>query len=129
MIMKKFITKGAIVSGSALPFFAFAEGEATRTIKNIITDLSEIVSLLVPLVFTLAILAFFWGLMKYIFAQGSEDGQSDAKKIMIWAAIALFVMVSIFGIIRLFQRTLEIDQGGPGNITVPTVSVPSYGGR
>lgn len=121
--MKKFITKSAIVAGSMLPFFALA-AEATQTVIDIIGDLSRIVSLLVPLVFTLAILAFFWGLMKYIFAQGSEDGKSDAKKIMIWAAIALFVMISIFGIIRLFQRTLDIDQSGPGTITIPTVVPP-----
>ena|SRR3989344_2098834 len=74
--------------------------------KNIITEV------LIPLVFSLALLFFFWGVAKYIWSAG--DAKEEGKKIMVWGVIALFVMSSIWGIINF----LKTDIGGLNNTTM-----------
>ncbi len=68
-------------------------------IESLIERLGFSVRLLTIVVAGIALLAFFWGLVKFIFAQGSETSKAEAKKIMGWGIIALFVMTSIWGIV------------------------------
>lgn len=72
------------------------------------TDLKSLVNLFVglirtalPLVVALALLAFFWGLVKFIFhLSGDDKALQDGKNLMKWGLVALFVLVSIWGILR-----------------------------
>lgn len=60
--------------------------------------------MIVPLLMALAFLVFFWGLVKFIANAGSETVREDAKHIMFWGVIALFVMVSILSIVSFFAQ-------------------------
>jgi hypothetical protein len=60
--------------------------------------------------------------VKFIFAQGSEEAKADAKKIMLWGIVALFVMVSVWGLVRFIGNAFEVEQGG--TIDIPTVPTP-----
>jgi len=53
---------------------------------------------------------FFWGLVKYLWSMSNEDAH-EGLKIMFWGIIAIFVMVSIWGLIALLQRSFNV-QGG-----------------
>jgi hypothetical protein len=70
-------------------------------------------SMLVPLLISLAVLAFFWFIVKFIW-KGAEDPneQKKAKAGMGWSLVALFAMVSVWGIIAFAGGILGIDQGG-----------------
>jgi hypothetical protein len=70
---------------------------------------NRILNGLVGLLILVAILAFFWGLIKYLFSGGGED-KSEGLKLMFYGVIAIFVMVSIWGIIRLLQNTFGVTQ-------------------
>ncbi len=69
------------------------------------------ISLLIPVVSGLSLLAFFWGLAKFIFS-ASEKTVADGKNLMIWGVVALFIMVSIFGILRLMSSELGLGTFG-----------------
>lgn len=117
--MKKFI---GIVAVYALPFVAFGRiafdlGNTDSTVTNI----GQIITNLIPIAASLAVLFFFWGLAKFILAAGDEGAKDEGKRIMIWGAIALFVMAGIWGIITLLGDTLGVDTDG-GAIVVPTIS-------
>ncbi len=58
----------------------------------------------------LALLVFFWGIAVFIFRGDSEGNKERGRNIMIWGVIALFVMISVWGIIDLVQRDLGIDE-------------------
>lgn len=104
----------AIVS-AMLPIFAFAQ--LTQT-NGILTEAKLIVrDILVPLVFVLALLFFFWGMAKYIWSAGTD--KEEGKKIMIWGVVALFVMTSVWGLVKFVQVEFNIDQGTEG--TIPTI--------
>ena len=99
------------------PAFAFAQ--TLGTIPQTLDAIGNLVDLALPIVVGIALLAFFWGLVKYIFAQGNEESKADAKKIMLWGIIALFVMVSVWGLVRFIGNALGVQQGD--TIIVPGV--------
>ncbi len=73
---------------------------------NLLGEARMLVRGSIPLLVGIALLIFFWGLVKFIFAQGSETAKADGKKVMLWGLIALFVMVSVWGIVRFMQDAL-----------------------
>lgn len=111
--MKKFI----ITTLALAPLLASAQ--QLGNIESLVESLGRIIGLALPIVVALALLAFFWGLVKFIFAQGNEESKADAKKIMLWGIIALFVMVTVWGLVEFIGNALGVSQGT--NIIVPTV--------
>lgn len=99
------------------PVFAFAQ--TLGNIETLVKSIGRVVSVALPIVVALALIGFFWGLVKFIFAQGSEEAKADAKKIMLWGLIALFVMVSVWGLVKFIGTAFGIPEGG--TIVVPTV--------
>ena len=128
--MKKLYSKLLIVLSLLSPALVFAQvGQATNNLLTIISTLGKIVQNLIPIAFGLAILGFFWGLARYIFSAGNEESKVDGKKIMLYGLIAIFVMASVFGIVKLAQNTLGIDSQGTlnqGTITPPVVNIPQH---
>ncbi len=86
-------------------------------VKNLIHSIGEITSALIPILIGVALIVFFWGLIKYILGSGSEEAKKAGKGIMIAGLVSLFVMVSVYGIIRLAQNALGIDSNP--NIQAP----------
>jgi len=98
------------------PVFVFAQG---GDLQGVATNIFDVIKALIPIVFALALLYFFWGLAKYILAAGNEASKQDGKGIMIWGIIALFVMVSVWGLVKILQATFNISDSE--NITLPAV--------
>lgn len=92
-----------------VPAFAFAQD--LGNLDTFLENIGDLVSTALPIVVAIALLVFFWGLVKFIFAQGNEEAKADAKKIMLWGLIALFVMVSVWGLVEFIGNALGIDQG------------------
>jgi len=111
--MKKVI----LTTLALVPAFAFAQ--TLGNVETFVRSIGRLVDLALPIVVGIALLAFFWGLVKFIFAQGDETAKADAKKIMLWGLIALFVMISVWGLVRFIGTALGVNQGD--TITVPTV--------
>jgi len=101
------------------PALAFAASNGSLgNLNNIVVSLGKIVGALIPIAFGIAVVAFFWGLARYIFAAGSEESKAEGRRIMIGGIIALFIMASIWGIIYFIRDAL-----GVGNDT--TIQAPS----
>lgn len=110
--------KKALIPGSVLfflPMVAFAQSN----IVNLLYLLMQIANLIIPLLIAVALIVFFWGLIKYIQGAGGEKGASG-RNIMIAGIVGLFLMVSIWGIIRLIGNTVGIQPGGQ-QFVAPTV--------
>lgn len=118
--MKKFIISAITLS----PVLAFAElptnPTPTGNLANLIISLRNLVSLALPVVVGLALLGFFWGLMKFVFSAGNEEAKEQGKHIMIYGIIALFVMVAVWGLVGFIAGSLGVGTGG--NAPVPTVT-------
>ena len=83
----------------------------------------RLVTQLVPLAVGLAVLAFFWFLIEFIWKGKSDPAkQKESMAGMGYAILALFVMVSIWGIVGFLGSVFGINQGG--NVPIPGVPVP-----
>ena len=72
----------------------------------------DLIEITLPVIASLALLVFFWGLAKFIVnVSGDEKAVSEGKNLMIWGLVAIFVMVSLWGIIRFFYS--DIGFGRP----------------
>ena len=105
--MKKLLT--------GLTFFShalvFAQGDADLgNLESFAEQIGDLIDILIPIVFALALLLFLWGLAKYIFAAGNEEAKEGGKRIMIWGIIALFVMASVWGIVTFLQDLFGVDE-------------------
>ena len=77
----------------------------TGTLTQIINLITCLVGLVIPLALGLALLAFFWSLFRAFGKVDSVDGRKEAQQGLVWSALALFVVVSLAGIIAIFQAT------------------------
>lgn len=92
-------------------------GPISNLFQSFINFINDI---LIPLVFALAILVFFWGIFYYFILGGGDDGKREqGRQLMLWAIIGFVVMASIYGIVAIISQGLGI--AGVNNINVPTV--------
>jgi uncharacterized membrane protein len=82
------------------------------TFSGAVGNLIGLMRPLVTLIIGLALLYFLWGLVKFISASGDESEVTKGKSAMLWGIIALFIMISIQGIVYLVANSLEIGSGG-----------------
>ncbi len=67
-----------------------------------------IIKSVIPLLFTLATVGFVWGVIKYFLNPESEDERKKGKNYMLWGLIALFVMISVWGLVNVFSNTFGV---------------------
>jgi hypothetical protein len=130
--MKKALTSLSIFAGSVMTAFAQINinttGVATTgrvndsAIVGLIKSASNIVGMLVPLFVSLAVAAFFWFLVQFIW-KGKDDPKVHESGIkgMGYSILAIFVMVSIWGLIGLLGNISGVGQGGSAPIPVVPV--------
>ncbi len=116
--MKKLILGVILMS----PVSAFAAVVATG-VTDVVTAIQSIVTLLIPLLMGLAVVAFFWGLVKYIANASDEAAKESGKTLMIWGMVAIFVMVALWGILGWVQTQLGLT-GTVTTSTPPAFAVP-----
>lgn len=106
--MKKLIAFGSASGLMLTPFLALAQtGSQIYGILNIVRNILNIV---VPILITLGIIYFIAGVIKYVTAK-DEDAQKEGRTMIISGIIGLFVIVSIWGLIRFLGTATGVDQG------------------
>ena len=104
--MLRTLSKIGLVVTALTPSLALAAAQP-QNFAQLIGIFTDILLLIVPIVFALALLTFFWGLARFIFfTAGNEEAHAEAKNIMIWGIIALFVMLSLWGFVRILHETI-----------------------
>ncbi len=61
------------------------------------------------IVASLALLYFFWGLAELILKSSDDEKRKESIQKLIWGLVALFVLLSIAGIINLLQFSFGLD--------------------
>jgi hypothetical protein len=117
--MKKIVLLGSVL-GVISPMFVFAAGPDAFSIINI---LNILLSWIIPVLITLAVIYFIWGVLQYILSKDEETKKGGRTKI-INGLIGLFVIVAFWGIIALITNTFGV---GPEQLTpdaIPCIPGP-----
>lgn len=76
--------------------------DTSRGLVGIVNSLVDLINTVIPVLVALALVLFFIGVVKYIKSQGEKKNRG----VMLWSLVALFVMLSMWGILRLMCSTL-----------------------
>ncbi len=79
-----------------------------KNFSNIILYAVYLIYLLIPILFIIAFLIFFWGLSKFILSSGNTADIEKGKTYMLWGILALFVLLTFRAIISLVSTDLGI---------------------
>lgn len=71
------------------------------TFKDFVGGIISIINYVIPVLLTIALVFFLYGLLRYIYNSSDPHGKSDYKDTFLWALLAMFVLVSVWGIVRL----------------------------
>jgi hypothetical protein len=78
-------------------------------LSNFITRVNSLMEgALIPIAFTLCLIYFSWGVAQYIKNSDSAKASEQAKNVMVWGLVGLFVAVSIWGLVALLKDELDI---------------------
>ena len=114
--MKKIIAFG-IALGSA-PFLVFAADAF-----SIITVINKILATVIPVLITLAVVYFIWGVIQYTIGT-DEEAKKKARSKIIQGLIGLFVIVAFWGIIRLVTNTFGVGPEQLNSNAIPCIQGP-----
>lgn len=122
--MKKILSLLAAIS----PALVLAQTEApiARTIDGLLNWIIYIASRALPLLILAALVLFLFGIVKRFFL-GGKDGadRAEAGKYILWGIVALFVMVSVWGLVNLLRGSFNLDNSNiPIAPAIPVQNAP-----
>lgn len=80
-----------------------------QPVQNLVNGIvREIINPLIAILFTAAVVVFFWGLIQFI-RSNDADGKSSGKEHMIWGVVGIFIMLSAYAILKLFTSSFGIS--------------------
>jgi hypothetical protein len=96
----------------------------TLNFNNLMTPLAGLKSVMdkiIPLIIGAAVIVFLWGVLKYVLSGADDpDKRKEARGFMVWGIVALFVMVSVWGLVKILQTTTGITNTSNSGIGYPT---------
>lgn len=105
---------------AASPFVVLAAGDLSN-VDTFLGNVMGLINTLLALCVALAVLLFFWGLVKYMKNAGDEEKSKEGKSLMIWGIVILFIMASVWGIVGFFKEALIGN-----NSTEDIIDIPSF---
>ena len=97
--------KIAAIIVAAAPVAVFAAG----TLTDVITTVGNLIGSIVPIIIAIALVVFLWGIISYITAGDDPKKKEATRGYMIYGIIGLFVMVSVWGLVRILQSTFGTE--------------------
>ena len=102
------------------PVLTLAAFDAGGNLQGVVDFIKKTVGNLIPIVFGIVIIYFFWGLAKYVQSAGDPKKAAEGKSIMIYGVIAITIMTTIYGLASWLGGLFGI--GGTTGTFVPLVS-------
>lgn len=76
------------------------------TFADVVGSLIDLINKIIPVLSALAVVLFMLSGYQYVRKSGGSKGQAGAREALVWGGIALIVLFSIWGILRLLKETL-----------------------
>jgi len=89
---------------------------------GLINNLIFIIGLLIPLIIGIGVVLFLWGILKYVIAKGPE-GKKNAIGIIVYGILAIFVMISVWGLVNVLSETFRLSSVPGGEIRTERINI------
>lgn len=97
---QKYIAAGFIATVVSVPSIVLA-----KTFRELTGEILKIGNYIIPLIISLGLVYFLWGVSKYVAPGGDDDKIKEGKNMMIYGIIGLFFMVSVWGLVAIVTQT------------------------
>ena len=78
--------------------------------------ISGYIQSLIYFVIGLAVLLFIIGLIQFVTSGGDEEKRVAARNTIIWGIIVIFVMSSVWGLVRILSSTFQLTNSTPTDL-------------
>ncbi len=119
--MKNNLFKIGALAAAVVP--GIASAQSIGGVLGLLAQASDLINRLIPFVIALTVLIFLWGIFKFVIAGGDGEARKEAQGYIIWGIIALFVMVSVWGLVNILVRSVNLDNTAP-----PAPGLPNSAG-
>lgn len=121
--MKKSLLKLAplLALGAFYPAVAWAATCTGTGLSNLLCTINELLGALLPILVSLGVIYFVWGVVQFVIA-GGEEAKTKGRDRMIYGIIGLTVIVSVWGLVELLASTFSV-----GGVSAPTTDLISTG--
>ncbi len=97
-----------------------AVGPTTTTLMSILCRVNELFGIVVPILIALGVIYFIWGVVSYVIGT-DEETKASARQKIIYGIIGLAVIIGVWGLVGILNRTFGV---GPSGVVPP--AVPGY---
>ncbi len=117
----QYLTSSHFLYATALlPLSAIAASPSAEGVNTILNNILGASTILIQILITLAVLTFGWGIVKLIFAASDPKQVENAKGILLWGVIGIFVLSSLYGIITFIKTYVGLPDESP-------IQAPKFG--
>ncbi len=82
---------------------------AYASVETLVYKVDKVVlNPLIVLMFAVAIATFLFGVVEFMANRESEDARKKGQQHMIWGVVGLFIMIAVWGILKILLNTFGI---------------------
>lgn len=86
-------------------------------LRGLVAQIISTINLVIPVLVTVALVLFLWGIVRYVYKVGNTHSKEADRQIFLWGLLALFCMVSVWGIVSMLCLSFLGDsQCDPVNV-------------
>jgi hypothetical protein len=124
---KKLVVLSSFALGLA-PVMAFAQTAVDQTcalnanagtLETILCRVGSIMNTVIPFLIVLGVIYFIWGVATYVIA-GDEEAKKTGRDKMIYGIIGLAVIIGVWGLVAILNRTFNPAVSGP--VVIPCIA-------
>ena len=104
-----------------MPSVIFA---ADTTLNDIEVAALDLLNSVVPMLIAAAVAFFLWSVLKYINSGDNAEARIQARALMIYGIIAIFVMVSLWGFVNVLVETFNLEESIPVDFNDIILEIP-----
>lgn len=96
-----------LFSLAVLPVTALAATSFKRFVNDYL--IATIDHILTPLIFSIAFIAFLWGVVQYFFIGAADPWkQETGRSFILWGLLGMIVMFSVWGLVNMILTTFAL---------------------
>jgi hypothetical protein len=110
---------GLVSAGAFAPLAVFGQTSFNNIDNAFATVLRILNQYVIPLIIGIAVIYFLVGVLSYIRKSGDEGARAEARQMMLWGIIGIFVMTAVWGLVNVLGDTLNLKNQVPNLPDVP----------
>jgi len=78
------------------------DASGAKTFSGILSEsVMPMITSAINLIVIITFLVFVWGVLRFIQGAGDDKRRTEERKFLMWGTIALFLMVSVWGVVKI----------------------------